>query len=526
MFGRNAFAVLCLAALTAFTSLAQEENFNSKLGHVRYNVSKLEDVISIFGEPSGLYNDDAAYTKESLPESYYADFPQGITVRMIKGSAATIEVRTTDFLLFCRIRTGDNLLDVIESVGHPTSITAGPFPSVYQDRVLYFENADYSGPAMFADYARGVRFAFYDGVLQSIFLMNQRANQGWIPPYTDSSPVTYETDLRSANLCGTDLRDHLQTLLHSQFDDRTVWPPAELLPEGFLPADLIDKARNPGLGVRALHEQGITGKGVSIAIVDSTPRLDHAEYASRIRHIEWVGGIPSMNASYHGGLVTSLAAGASIGVAPEAGIYYVIAPTDYAAYADAIHRIIDLNRALPFEERIRVLSISWGWQLGNPEAAPYAEAVREASDEGIFVVTPAIFLQQGYSIFGLGRDPRSDPDDPSSYEPGLFMQEDFFAHPSSYSSQFWVPMDARLMAGQHGPEAFYFYRTGGLSDAIPWYAGLYALACQANPGMTAAMMKTAMTQTARNVEITHDGRRYTLRGVVDPAALIDAVRTQ
>jgi hypothetical protein len=35
---------------------------------------------------------------------------------------------------------------------------------------------------------------------------------------------------------------------------------------------------NPGLGVRELHEEGITGKGVTVAIIDQNMILDHPEF--------------------------------------------------------------------------------------------------------------------------------------------------------------------------------------------------------------------------------------------------------
>jgi hypothetical protein len=46
-----------------------------------------------------------------------------------------------------------------------------------------------------------------------------------------------------------------------------------------LAADILENGKNPGLGVRALHEKGITGKGVNIAVIDANlAQPYHSEY--------------------------------------------------------------------------------------------------------------------------------------------------------------------------------------------------------------------------------------------------------
>ncbi len=40
------------------------------------------------------------------------------------------------------------------------------------------------------------------------------------------------------------------------------------MPAGCDPRKIMADAMNPGLGIRALHKQGITGKGVTVAIID------------------------------------------------------------------------------------------------------------------------------------------------------------------------------------------------------------------------------------------------------------------
>ena len=46
-------------------------------------------------------------------------------------------------------------------------------------------------------------------------------------------------------------------------------------------AAILEAGKNPGLGVRALHDEGVTGKGVNVAIIDQNLLLDHPEFAER-----------------------------------------------------------------------------------------------------------------------------------------------------------------------------------------------------------------------------------------------------
>jgi hypothetical protein len=89
-------------------------------------------------------------------------------------------------------------------------------------------------------------------------------------------------NVESVDFRDRDLRhagDFLDTLM---FNQQTLWPPAERLPTGFDPADLLEASKNPGLGVRALHARGITGAGVHVGLIDTPMRLDHDEYEGSI----------------------------------------------------------------------------------------------------------------------------------------------------------------------------------------------------------------------------------------------------
>ncbi len=85
-------------------------------------------------------------------------------------------------------------------------------------------------------------------------------------------------------------------------------------------------------------------------------------------------------------------------------------------------------------------------------------------------------------------------------------------------------MDARTTASATGPREYEFGATAGISWAIPYQAGLYALAEQVDPAIAPARFLSLERQTGRTVEVERGGKRMALGPIVDPAALIAAVQ--
>jgi len=205
------------------------------------------------------------------------------------------------------------------------------------------------------------------GVLQSFPVVKPGQTNPW------------EFDFRGYDLSKLDITSRLPDLLKSSFDDHTVWPPR--LPEGFDPVRIMEIGRNPGLGIRQLHKRGITGKGVGVAIIDMGLLVDHLEYKDRVRMFEEIHSADE-TAQMHGVACSSIAVGKTVGVAPEADLYYIAsfpasgdesAPNrgrDFSWEAQCIDRILEVNRTLPKDGKIRVISMSIGW---GPQETGYAE---------------------------------------------------------------------------------------------------------------------------------------------------------
>ncbi len=329
-----------------------------------------------------------------------------------------------------------------------------------------------------------------------------------IPAYDPSDRDPWKVDLRGYDLRKCDLTGRLGDIMNASFDDLTRWPAR--LPAGFDPVKMTEIGKNPGLGVRDLHERGITGRGVGVAVIDMGFLVDHAEYGGRLRLFEEIHSADE-TAQMHGVATASIAVGRTVGVAPEADLYYIAhfpesdkpgAPQperDLSWTAKGIDRILEVNRNLPAGKKIRVISISIGWDARagqRSDVKAIMEAVGRAKRDGVFVVCTSMAETYGFHIFGLSRAPLRDPDETASYGDALWGSLDV-----TNAQVLRVPMDSRTAASPTGIRDYAFYRFGGLSWAVPWAAGLYALACQVDPDITPQVFWSKALETGDAIDL-------------------------
>jgi len=357
-----------------------------------------------------------------------------------------------------------------------------------------------------------------------------------IPKFDPSSTDIFQIDLRSRDLTKIDMTASLTDLLYADFDSKTQWPASSKMPVGFDWQKIMEIGKDPGLGIRAVHDQGVTGKGVGIAIIDQTLLVDHIEYKDRIRVYEEAEDITGgwLETQMHGAAVASIAVGETVGVAPDADLYFIAdsmcsdgtyESNDYACLAKSVRRIIEINKGLPKGRKIRVLSISVGW---GPESNGYDEitaAVNEAKEAEIFIISSSLSETYGLNFHGLGRYPLANPNEFTSYEPGSWWQK-YFYEDGLQTSTLLVPMDSRTTASPTGTEDYVFYRQGGWSWSIPYIAGMYALAVQVNPNITPDEFWKIALDTGQTIQIQHNGKDYDFGVILDPQALIDTIENK
>lgn len=341
-----------------------------------------------------------------------------------------------------------------------------------------------------------------------------------LPKYDANSGEMWQVDIRSSDLSILNLEDRLEDLIFADFDSKTQWP--DKLPDDFNPEEIMELGKNPGLGIRELHEKGIKGKGISIAIIDQGLLVDHIEYKDRLKMYEEIH-CGDESAAMHGPAVASIAVGKTVGVAPEAELYY-IAEThgvskqgefdwDLSWLAKSIDRIVEVNKTLPGDKKIKVISISLGIcsRMNGYEKA--SESIENAKNEGIYTV-----YVESNPFMGLGREPLKNPDDIGSYTKGEFWKKYRYKN-----DQLLIPMDSRCTASPTGVNDYVFYRNGGMSWSVPYVAGLYALACEVNPDITPDVFWEEAFNTS-DIIYKDNGTDVKLGKIVNPVKLIEQIQ--
>jgi len=260
---------------------------------------------------------------------------------------------------------------------------------------------------------------------------------------------------------------------------------------------ILEKGMNPGLGIRGLHKQGITGKNVTAAIIDQNLLLNHPEFKGKIIEYFDTGCEQAADSgSMHAAAVAGLFVGENIGTAPDARLYFAAVPSwkgDSKYFAEALLWIIETNRKLPQNQKIRVVSVSAspsGYDFYKYNQNMWIEAVNIALSEGILVIDCREDESTGFispAFYDLDY-----PDDITKCKTG-FANKIFAIQKNNIG----VPSCRRTVAEEYteGNPMFAYHGQGGLSWAIPYAAGVLCLGWQINPLLTAAEIKNILFQS-------------------------------
>lgn len=353
------------------------------------------------------------------------------------------------------------------------------------------------------------------------YSISNPGNMTELPNYNPNSDEIWQVDLRSRDLTELDLNKSYDELIYADFDSKTLWP--DELPNGFDPHMIMELGKNPGLQIRELHKKGVTGKGIGIAIIDQALLVEHEEYSKQLKMYEEIHCNDEM-ASMHGAAVASIAVGNSIGVAPEADLYY-IAEThgtvnndefvwDLSWIAKSIDRIIEINKTLPKKRKIKVISISLAIienKFGEGDEK-VLESIEKAKQDGIYTIYVG-----SDNYLGLGRDPLKNADINTSFSKGDYWKK------FEYQGDLLIPMDSRCTASPTGNKDYVFYRFGGMSWTVPYVAGLYALSSQVYPDITPDIFWEEAFKTCDTVLIYDNGPIESLK-IVNPVNLIENLK--
>ncbi|GHU02878.1 hypothetical protein FACS1894186_8190 [Alphaproteobacteria bacterium] len=201
------------------------------------------------------------------------------------------------------------------------------------------------------------------------------------------------------------------------FDSATLWPASDKMPAGFDPAAVLETGKNPGMGVRALHAAGLTGKGVNTAIIDQTINPGHAEIRHCIAEYWEKGYDADAGLEMHGLAISSILAGLSCGVAPDAKVFYFAAgtrvngETSNANYLDALRKIHAMNEQ---GAAIKVVSISWALRVKRDATDDFKPLIDALEKQGTAVISTNSYLKftNGNDAQFLGANRTTDGEPP------------------------------------------------------------------------------------------------------------------
>ena len=365
-------------------------------------------------------------------------------------------------------------------------------------------------------------------------------------------------DLRGKDLSTKNLVDvPVDILRTTEFDTETIWPEKEKLPKNFDPEKLLEESKNPGLGIKELHKQGITGQGVVVAIIDQKLDINHPEYKNSVVDYKEYDEAGKEEVSMHGPAVASLLVGKDCGVAPGARLVYKATPSgrSFLSEAQALKDIIEDNKNVPQNEKVRVVSCSIDYMLEKPEPGldEWIDALKKAKELGIFVVD--VGGNQIDISFSGGGSPENKNDfenylswlreDEGNEELNKNISEgnieeilkklrevkkDDLANISDIDlrkkiealldkrkKEIVVPSDYRTMASSWNKEGQYMYNgRGGISWSVPYLAGLFALVLQINPNIKREEIAEIINKSAT---VNKKGLR-----IVNPKGIIDLVK--
>ncbi len=337
---------------------------------------------------------------------------------------------------------------------------------------------------------------------------NKEELDGYIKPYDDIRAVFDKKGIFSENEYRAD------DIVTFTFNEGTILEGNEKLQD-----EVMNNGKNPGLGIRELHEEGITGKGINVAIIDHNLLLHHPEFDGKIAGYYDTGCLQGANSgSMHAPAVTSILVGNTIGVAPDARVYFAAAPSwneDSEFYANGLYWIIEENKKLPKGDKIRVVSVS---AAPSGEGSPFTknlnmwdEAVLAAQEEGILVLDCRTDKETG--IIAPAYYNPENPNDVSMCTGGYPTST--FVVPSSHIG---VPTSYRTVAEEYveGSPSYQYTGQGGLSWGIPYAAGVLALGWQINPTLDNAQIVQILFETC---SIAHDGSN-----IINPIAFIDTIK--
>lgn len=275
----------------------------------------------------------------------------------------------------------------------------------------------------------------------------------------------------------------LELLSKVAFSSTTIWPTQSKLPKGFNPQSILNYTSTTSNTVINLHNQGIDGEGITIAVIDNRFQGEN--------HIEFVNAnlikCTLSNAEigdYHFHMEDVLAklCGKNLGIAPKSKILYYEVSDEEDCSLDVLNALKNIKTRILNGEKIRIINYSYSLtDDDNPfiyqqECIKLVEELKQLNCE---LVDSTRFGEQ---FFCCGTNFLNGKDEIDDYKPASF------AKGKPYENKVKDKINI-LCSGRTIPEfctinGYKYESIDCFSWTIPQAVGYYALCLQVNPNLT------------------------------------------
>jgi hypothetical protein len=280
----------------------------------------------------------------------------------------------------------------------------------------------------------------------------------------------YQIKLNWIVLDDFDWSDSKEVFRYITYDNKTFSKTSkEHLPEWYNPLEIFEKWKTIWLWIDEVHKQWYTWEWIWVAICDWQLKTHKDIKTASYTVDDYAKG---KNEFFHASAVASILAGKETWVAPNADLHF------FAEYQDkskeswgnglklSLEKIYEMNKELPNDKKIRVVSISWPLYWNGTE-----ETAGKLRSTWVWILDSSEFFKNFWYL--NKEDPMWDPNNYDNYKHWLGKPEALYVN--SWDRTIADPSNET--AYRHDPIA-------SASWAIPVVAGYYALACQADSKMT------------------------------------------
>ncbi|MFE1859770.1 S8 family serine peptidase [Streptomyces anandii] len=267
---------------------------------------------------------------------------------------------------------------------------------------------------------------------------------------------------------------------------------------------------NAQIGTAAAWQAGLTGKGVTVAVLDTGVDATHPDLAGRVSVTkDFTGGGDTADRDGHGTHVTSTVGGSGAasggrekGVAPDATLAVGKVLGDQGSGSES--QIIAGMEWAARDVRARIVSMSLGSTEPSDGTDPMALAVDTLSEQtGALFVVAAGNTGAPSSIGSPGAADAAltvgavDSADQAAY----FTSAGPRAGDDALKPDLAAPgVDILAARSQLAPGSGYYTTMSGTSMAAPHVAGAAALLAQEHPGWDGARLKDALMSTSKRLD--------------------------